>query len=98
MYLLAVGVIIPTYTTMWYYFNINVAGLSEYVISITSLFSYLAMLIGIVLYSKYLSLYEFRTIMALAQVCILFGSLIALSYSLRLNSSIGLSNAITYII
>jgi len=70
LYFLMIGVLVPSFGDVQYYFTLNVLHFSKFTFSLLNLLSFLSLFAGILLYNKFFKNFEIRTML---QMSIVFG-------------------------
>ena len=85
---------VPNYSDIWYYFTIEEMKLSKFVLGMLGVIGFITLMIGTVLYSKFFSDKETRTLFRAGIIINWIGSVFGLCLALRLNIMLGISDVI----
>ena len=86
------GVIVPSFSEISYYFQLNVVMFSKFTISMLTLLSYITLLSGTMLYQRCFKDSEVRTMMKLNIIISFFAVFINLLFALRINVALGIND------
>lgn len=68
LYFLVTGLVSPSFGTFGYYFYLNVIGISKFAYAMLTVVGYAALLVGTLLYNKYFTEMEFRSLILMDAV------------------------------
>jgi hypothetical protein len=92
------GLLVPSFGDVNYYFSINVLHFSKFSISMLTLLSYISLMGGTLLYNKYFKDFEIRSLLQMSQLCSVMGALINLVLILRLNITVLGINDLSFVV
>lgn len=88
------GLLVPSFTDIWYYFKLDVIKFSKFTYSMLTLVAFCTLLLGTMLYNRFLKDKEFRDLMKWAIYITFFSSIVGLLFVLRINLLIGINDLV----
>ena len=92
------GAVVPSFGSFWYYYLTQVKGFSQFVYGMTNLIGQVSLLIGAVLYNRYLQPYEFRTLLSIANLIAFFAAVLGIIFILDLHKLIWIPDILFFCI
>eukprot|EP00347_Sterkiella_histriomuscorum_P014137 403362023 len=96
-YLFLAGLIVPQFGDMTYYFQLNIIKFTKFTQSMLGVLSFISLLFGVLLYTRFFRQKEFRTMLTYGIYMNIFGCVMGLTQALRYNLLIGIDD-ITFVI
>ena len=80
LFFVILGALVPSFTDYFYYYMMDITGITKFQYAMVSFFGYICMFLGVIIYSGYLKTTEVRVMMVISCMINLFGALSSLLF------------------